>query len=93
MILLRPSILKTLTNHTAYGLGTGESSDADILITGGVISVSNFDAAVALQDNFPPDKIRDLRLTAARFGTDYVVVSWTAPGDDVTYGTGQCSFE
>ena len=55
--------------------------------------MSNFDAAVALQDNFPPDKIRDLRLTAARFGTDYVVVSWTAPGDDVTYGTCQCSFE
>jgi len=54
--------------------------------SGGVINVENFDAAIAAQDNFAPDRIRDLRLTAAKFGTDFVTVSWTAPGDDVTYG-------
>ena len=76
---------------TVCGLDSEEYLDPHI-ITGGVIRVKNFDTAVALQDNFPPDRIRDLRLTAAKFDTDYVVVSWTAPGDDATYGKGGCSF-
>jgi len=67
---------------------TGASTGSvNRVASGGVISVSDFDAAIAAQDNFPPDRIRDLRLTAAKFGTDFVSVSWTAPGDDVTYGT------
>ena len=59
-------------------------------LTGGMFQVENFDAAVALQDNFAPDRIRDLVLTEAVYGTDKVTMRWTSPGDDIMYGTGMC---
>lgn len=54
-----------------------------------MFQVENYNAAVALQDNFAPDRIKDLRVTAAVYGTDYISMSWTAPGDDIMYGSGK----
>jgi len=53
--------------------------------------VTQFDAAIAQQDNFPPDKITDLQLSVAIYGTDYITMQWTAPGDNLSYGTGRVS--
>ena len=53
-----------------------------------MFQVENFDAAVTLQDNFAPDRIRDLVLTEAVYGTDKVTMRWTSPGDGIMYGTG-----
>lgn len=40
-------------------------------------------------DLYPPCKIRDLDATLTNNG-DNVLLSWTAPGDDLDSGTGKC---
>lgn len=56
--------------------------------TGGSFFVSDFDPVIAAQDNFAPDRIRDLRLAVAVYGSNNITLEWTAPGDDLYTGTG-----
>ncbi|XP_067931207.1 calcium-activated chloride channel regulator 1-like [Watersipora subatra] len=55
--------------------------------SGGMFQVEGFDLTIASQDNFAPSKITDLRIVESIYGTDYFTFGWTAPGNDLTYGT------
>lgn len=73
---------------SCYSISHGQSSHSIPSIPGGSFIVRNFDASVAAQDNFEPDRIRDLTLAAAVYGASDITVKWTAPGDDLDQGTG-----
>lgn len=58
-------------------------------IAGGMFLLDSFDPDIAAQDNFAPQQIRDLDLLQAIYGEDYITLGWTAPGDDLDWGTGK----
>lgn len=44
------------------------------------------------QDLFPPNRVQDLRVKVTSLNESSVVLTWTAPGDDLDTGTGKKYF-